>query len=296
MSVRGGGLCAKHSPGVMPESRYAANVPSTGRSVSSRQHPLVGRFREAARRPGETMLLDGAHLVAEAIAAGLTVDVTAIDRDALARPEVARLADMRGIGEVIIVTESVLDAMSPTRTPMGVVALARRPRHNPAGAISGDPPLIVVAVDVQDPGNLGALVRAAEAGGATAVVATIGSADAFGWKALRGSMGSAFRLPIVRVRDAFEALAAVRGASGLRVAATVPIDGVPMSHADLTGPLAILVGAEGAGLPDDVVAAADLRVSIPMAPGVESLNVAVATALLVYEAGRQRALQRSKAL
>jgi TrmH family RNA methyltransferase len=287
---------AEHCPEARRESRYAPKVPTSGRSVSSRQHPLVARFREAARRPGEAVLLDGVHLVAEAIAAGLTVDVTAFDRDALARPEIARLADMRGIGEVVIVTESVLDAMSPTRTPMGVVALARRPHHDPGGVMSGDPPLIVVAVDVQDPGNLGALLRAAEAGGATAVVATMGSADAFGWKALRGSMGSAFRLPIVRVRDAFEALATVRGASGLRVAATVPIDGVLMSHADLTGPLAILVGAEGSGLPDDVVAAADLRVSIPMAPRVESLNVAVATALLVYEAGRQRAIESTKAV
>jgi RNA methyltransferase, TrmH family len=266
------------------------NVPPTGRTVSSRQHPLVARFREAARRPGDTVLLDGAHLLAEAIAAGLIVDVAAFERAALADPEVARLAETSGIGEVVTVTDSVLAAMSPTRTPTGVVALARRPTTDPRRATDGPQPLVVVAVDVQDPGNLGALVRAAEAGGATAVIATIGSADAFGWKALRGAMGSAFRLPILRMRDAAGALATVRGVAGLRVAAAVPVDGEPMNNADLTGPLALVVGAEGSGLPEDLIASADLRVSIPMAPRVESLNVAVATALLVYEARRQRTL------
>jgi TrmH family RNA methyltransferase len=97
-------------------------------------------------------------------------------------------------------------------------------------------------------------------------------------------------LPIVRVRDAAEALSTVRSVAGLRVAATVLVDGVPMNEADLTGPLALVVGAEGSGLPEDFIAAADLQVSIPMAPRVESLNVAVATALLVYEARRQRSL------
>jgi TrmH family RNA methyltransferase len=155
-------------------------------------------------------------------------------------------------------------------------------------AIAGERPMVVVAVDVQDPGNVGALVRSAEAGGATGVVATSGSADPFGWKALRGAMGSAFRLPIARVADAGEAIALVRRVAGLRIAATVATQGVVMGQADLTGALALVVGSEGAGLPDEVVAAADLKVTIPMTPRVESLNVAVATALLVYEARRQR--------
>jgi TrmH family RNA methyltransferase len=101
-------------------------------------------------------------------------------------------------------------------------------------------------------------------------------------------MGSAFRLPIARVADAGEAIALVRRVSGLRIAATVATQGVVMGQADLTGALALVVGSEGVGLPDEVVAAADLSVTIPMAPHVESLNVAVATALLVYEARRQR--------
>jgi TrmH family RNA methyltransferase len=179
-------------------------------------------------------------------------------------------------------------AISPTRTPVGVVALADRPRIDPAAAVAGSEPLIVVAVDVQDPGNMGALIRSAEAGGATGVVATTGSADPFGWKALRGAMGSAFRLPIARVADAYDAMTLVRRVAGLRIAATVRSAGIAMNEADLTGALALFVGSEGTGLPDDVVAQAELRITIPMAPPVESLNVAAAAAVLVYEARRQR--------
>jgi TrmH family RNA methyltransferase len=263
-------------------------VPSTNRHVSSRQHPLVARFRDAVRRPGDTMLLDGPHLVAEALASGVLVEIAAFQRDALETQELSRLSRMGGIGNVVTVSDSVITAISPTRTPAGVVAIAHRPRVDPSAVLAGGRPLVVVAVDVQDPGNMGALVRSAEAGGATGVIATSGSADPFGWKALRGAMGSAFRVPIARVGDAGEAVALVRRVAGLRIAATVSSGGVSMRDADLTGPLALVVGREGSGLPDDVVANADLRVTIPMAPGVESLNVAVATALLVYEARRQR--------
>lgn len=234
------------------------------------------------------MLLDGPHLVAEALASGIPVEVAAFERDALSGDELTRLSNARGIGTVVTVSAAVMAAISPTRTPAGVVALAERPAIDPMAALAGSPPLVIVAVDVQDPGNMGALIRSAEAGGATGVIATSGSADPFGWKALRGAMGSAFRLPIARVGDAAAAMALVRRVAGLRTAATVSSNGVAMHEADLSGALALLVGSEGAGLPDDVVSQAELKVTIPMAPPVDSLNVAVATALLVYEARRQR--------
>jgi TrmH family RNA methyltransferase len=266
-------------------------VPSLPRHVSSRQHTLVARFRDA-RRSADVMLLDGPHLIAEALASGIAVEVAAFEREALRSQELSRLSHRRGIGEVVTVSGAVMTAISPTRTPVGVVALADRPRIDPAAAVAGSEPLIVVAVDVQDPGNMGALIRSAEAGGATGVVATTGSADPFGWKALRGAMGSAFRLPIARVADAYDAMTLVRRAAGLRIAATVRSEGIAMNEADLTGALALFVGSEGTGLPDDVVAQAELRITIPMAPPVESLNVAAATAVLVYEARRQRVVRR----
>jgi len=154
-------------------------------------------------------------------------------------------------------------------------------------------PLVVIAADVQDPGNFGALLRSAEAGGATGVIATESGADPFGWKALRGAMGSAFRLPVARVSDGAAAVALARS-HGLRVAAAIGRGGTPMSDADLTGPLALVVGGEGSGLLEALVTAADARITIPMTPPVESLNVSVAAALLVFEARRQRASHRDR--
>jgi TrmH family RNA methyltransferase len=119
------------------------------------------------------------------------------------------------------------------------------------------------------------------------VIATEAGADPLGWKAVRGSMGSVLRLPVIRVADAGAAMALVRS-HGVRCLAAVRHDGTPMDEADLTGPLAFLVGGEGSGLDRNVVDASDGRISIPMAPQVESLNVATAAALLVYESRRQR--------
>ena len=154
-------------------------------------------------------------------------------------------------------------------------------------------PLIVVAVDVQDPGNVGAIVRVAEAAGATGIVAAGVSANPFSWKALRGSMGSALRLPIVAGVAAGEAVDVSRS-GGCRIVAAVPRDGRPIVEADLVGPLAILIGGEGQGLPGPLVDAADERVTIPMQAPVESLNAAVTAALILYEARRQTMARKTR--
>jgi TrmH family RNA methyltransferase len=180
----------------------------------------------------------------------------------------------------------VLQAMSPARTPSGVVALAIPVPHGLDDVLCGDRALLAIAVDVQDPGNMGGIVRAAEAAGATGVIAAGASADPYGWKAVRGAMGSAFRLPIARVADAGEVVRACR-ARGLRVVAAT-LEGTPLDAVALDEPCAILLGAEGIGLPPHLIAAADLRLTIPMRPPVESLSVAVAAGIVLYEARRQR--------
>ena len=147
--------------------------------------------------------------------------------------------------------------------------------------------MVLMLSQVQDPGNVGAIIRAAEACGATGVVAGEGTADPFGWKALRGAMGSTFRVPVATGHTLAEAVAAAR-AAGLRVFATGARDGTPLAACDLRGPSAILFGGEGAGLPQDLQDASDERLTIPMRPPVESLNVAIAAALVLYEAARQR--------
>ena len=262
-------------------------------TITSRQNPLVARFRTAARGDvGGVILLDGAHLVADAIAASVAFQLAAVTPASRERDDVRALVDAleRAGVEVITVSASVMDAVSPVKTPSGIVALAERPMVDPDRLYDGTAALVVSAIDVQDPGNLGAIVRVAEAAGATGLVAAGGSANPFGWKALRGSMGSALRLPIASEMTAEDAVADARR-HGCRIIATVPRAGRSLFDVDLTGALQVLIGGEGRGLAASLTDAADERVTIPMQAPVESLNAAVTAALIVYEAHRQRGTQ-----
>jgi TrmH family RNA methyltransferase len=256
--------------------------------ITSRQHPLVHAFKDAARGD-DTMraLLDGWHLVHDAVDAGITLTAVAITGTPSSPRDTALVDRLARQTDVFAVTPSVMDAMSPVRTPSGIVALAIRHPSPLPRLFEPRPALIVLADDIQDPGNVGAIVRSVEAGGGTGVLFTGASADPWGWKALRASMGSTFRLPVASVRDATAAIDAVRRA-GLAVIATVPRAGVSPHEVDLRRSCALLVGAEGAGLGDELVRQADEALTIPMRAPVESLNVAVAAALLIYEARRQR--------
>ena len=254
--------------------------------ITSRQHPVVKTFRAVARGDATRALLDGWHLLHEAVASGMKVETVAV-ASAPNASDRALLERLSRDTEIIEVASSVMDALSPVRTPTGVAAVITRPSVEMTRVTQPTPALVVVAIDVQDPGNIGAMIRSAEAGGATGVVLAGASADPWGWKALRASMGSTFRLPVVRTTDSQHACAQLRDA-GLRLVATVPRDGDSMHAADLLEATAILLGGEGPGLSPALLDRADARVSIPMSAAVESLNVAVAAALLVYEARRQR--------
>ena len=265
-------------------------------TITSRQNPLVARFRAAARGDvGGLLLLDGAHLVADAVAARLTIQLAAVTPAALERPDIAAIvaALSRAGVEVAAVSAVVMDALSPVRSSSAIVAIAERPPSADDRIFGGVAPLAVIVVDVQDPGNVGAIVRVAEAGGASGVIAANGSADPFSWKALRGSTGSALRLPIVSGIEIDAAVADARS-HGCRIVATIPRDGRSLTDASLTGPVAVLIGGEGRGLSASLVETADERVTIPMQAPVESLNAAVTAALIVYEARRQRLATKTR--
>lgn len=250
----------------------------------------MARFRTAARGDvGGVMFLDGAHLVADALAATVAFQVAAVTPASRDEHDVRAIVDAleRGGVDVVTVSASVMNAVSPVRTPSGIVAIAECPVAEAGRIYAGPAALVIAAVDVQDPGNLGAIVRVAEAAGATGFIAAGGSANPFGWKALRGSMGSALRLPIASEVSAGEAVADARR-HGCLVIAAAPRDGRTLFDADLTGPIAVLIGGEGQGLASSLSEAADERVTIPMQAPVESLNAAVTAALIVYEARRQR--------
>jgi TrmH family RNA methyltransferase len=259
--------------------------------VRSRTNPLFKRLRalkSSARRGGELCLLEGPRLVDEALASGVAIAEAAASPRAEARAvTAATLAALRERGvPVRRLTESLFASLSEAETTQGLVALARRPVFDEDRLYDGTP-LVLVAMGIQDPGNLGGLLRTAEAAGATGAYLTEGSADPLSWKALRGSMGSALRLPHVRGLPAAAVLdrLAQRGIPAL--AATV--DGeTRYDTIDLTTPVALLFGPEGAGLRDSVARRARARLRIPLASSVESLNVGVAAGLVLFEAARQR--------
>ncbi|HXG88362.1 MAG TPA: RNA methyltransferase [Vicinamibacterales bacterium] len=246
-------------------------------------------FKAAAHGDDARALLDGWHLIEDALTADLAFETVALTRPPRTDHEVAIVSQLtrQSRAGVVYVSTAVMDALSPVRTPAGIVALVDRPELSLSGLFDHATPLIIVAVDMQDPGNVGAVIRSAEAGGASGVLFTGASADPWGWKALRAAMGSTFRLPTVHEPHAADACALLRE-QGIRLMATVPRDGIPMHHIDMTRPTALLLGGEGAGLDLRVVDLADDRITIPMQAPVESLNVAVATGVLVYEARRQR--------
>lgn len=259
--------------------------------ISSRQNPLVRRFRDlatgSARNPHD-VLLDGEHLVREALASDVRIEVAAVRADAH-DSRLQSLADdiADASGRVLRVTTAVLAAMSPVREPSGIVAIASLPRATLQSVLERQPQLVFLLHGVQDPGNVGAIVRASEACGATGIVAGEGCADPFGWKALRGSMGSSFRLPVAHKVPLVEAARAAR-ARGVRVLAAVARGGEPLPTVNLRKPVAILLGGEGPGLPDALLTLADGTLSVPMQQPVESLNVSIAAAVIAYEASRQR--------
>jgi RNA methyltransferase, TrmH family len=263
------------------------------RRVSSRQNPVVARFRELARRrgAGDRVLLEGEHLVTEALASGIAIDTVAIAERRLETAAAARLAERveRAGGDALRVSDPVMAALSPTREPSGIVAIARLAPSSLDDTVGASPQLLVVLAGVQDAGNVGAIVRAADGCGATGIVTTDGTADPFGWKALRGAMGSTFRVPVAVQQPLASTLDTLKR-HRIAIVAAVPRGGTALQNAQLHRPLAIVLGAEGAGLPDEIAKAASERVTIPMRPPVESFNVAITAALILYEAARQRSL------
>jgi TrmH family RNA methyltransferase len=231
------------------------------------------------------MLLDGEHLLQEALASAVQLDVVAV-AELLATNDAVLRASKAG-ARIVILTDAVWSAISPVRTPSGIAAIAVRPATSLDQVFERQPALVVMLHDVQDPGNVGAIIRAAEGCGATGLICNEHTADPFGWKALRGAMGSSFRLPIAAKQSLAKTIAIARSA-GLRIFATNARGGTPLPECDLRMPAAVILGGEGAGLPDELAEQADVRLTIPMQPPVESLNVAVAAALVSYEAARQR--------
>jgi TrmH family RNA methyltransferase len=263
------------------------------KKISSRHNAIVRAYRDLAREPdpaGARLLLDGAHLVREAHDAALIFESVVIASSRLeSNSEERWLAEVIAGGgvDVACASDHVFAALSPVRTPSGIVAIAHR-HPTTADAILEQARLFaLVVVDVQDPGNLGSLIRIAEAGGVTGMIVVGDSANPFSWKAVRGSMGSVLRLPLARALSIDTVMQDVRRTHTKAIAA-VPRGGWDPDAVDWQGRLALILGSEGHGLSPNVIAAAEERVTIPMESPVESLNVAASAAIMIYAARRTR--------
>ncbi len=261
--------------------------------ISSRANPRVKQLRAAfaghLRLAAGLVAIEGEHLLFEAMRSGLVFKTIFV-------------SERRGVPdwtpgnvELIELTDEVFASVVDTQSPQGIAALLVPPvwTIDDAVPVRSAAPLLLIAAGLQDPGNLGTLVRSAEAFGAAAVLTTAGTVSEWNQKALRASAGSVFRVPVVQV--AAGELAALK-TRGVRIlAAVAPESGagsdavsVAAHAADLTGGCALMIGNEGAGLSAEFLAIADARINIPTPGRVESLNASVAGSLLLYEASRQR--------
>ena len=301
----------------MPEpsiKRGVARVASAGERpdvIGSRENKWLRLFRAALRgtgpESGEAIGVESPKLVEEALRWGLEADAVLVSETGEAHLDrILRAASESEAGirreRIFRTTDKLFATCAGTETPQGVAALFRQPAWNlqdvlrgragAAGAFSGEAPLVMVLAGVQDPGNVGTILRSAEAFAATGAVATRGTADPWSPKALRASAGSALRLPLLRGMAAPVLLAQLKMHQVKIVAASLHAGGNAGSRETeqriLRGAAAIFIGGEGAGLAPEIEHAADARIAIPMNESVESLNAGVAASVLLYEAARQR--------
>ena len=241
------------------------------------------------RNGGGLAGIEGPNLIGEALRAGLRVECVFVAEGA------ESLLDGLGLPpetEILLLPRALLDSALTTEAPQPIAALIQPPDWTWAGLL-GDhqktAPLFVVLAGLQDPGNLGTILRSAEAFGANGVLSLPGTVSAWNPKAVRASAGSVFRVPLLAVSadECFTRLHEV-GVTILTTS-TSAVHGTQLAHrTNLAGPVALLIGNEGNGVPDELAAQADSAVTIPCPGPVESLNAAVAASLLLYEASRQR--------
>jgi TrmH family RNA methyltransferase len=256
---------------------------------SARVVAAVKLHRQVARRRAQRFLVEGAHLVEAASERGLIREVFVTEA---AAQRYAALLD-RQDAAVSLVTERAAKALSDTVTPAGVVAVCEAPRLGLDDVLAGGPKLIAVGVEIAEPGNAGTLIRIADAMGAAGVIFGGHSVDPYNGKCLRASAGSIFSIPVVVAPEIGATVDALQ-ASGLQVLATTVDGELSLDDVELVGPTAWLFGTESHGLSPQLAGQADNRVAIPMAGGAQSLNVAAAAAICLYQSARAQRLNSNR--
>jgi TrmH family RNA methyltransferase len=248
---------------------------------SARVAAAVKLHRHTGRRRAARFLAEGPNLVEAALRRGLVSEVFATEDAA------EKFAGLLTGAPLHLVTDKAAKLLSDTVTPVGLIAVCTIPDVAFADVLAAAPTLIAVPVGISEPGNAGTLIRVADAMGADAVVLAGDSVDPFNGKCLRASAGSIFSVPVVSDPDAVAVVACLKDA-GLQVLATVVDGSVTLDEVDLSAPTAWLFGPEAHGLPAEVVESATTGVRIPMPGHAESLNVASAAAICLYQSSARR--------
>jgi RNA methyltransferase, TrmH family len=280
-----------------PASQTAPNVQPRLRRIEGRHNPLVKQLRQAFSRAelteGGDCAIEGLRILEEAIRSGLRLSAVFFRESAQDRAE--RLLPQIGAHvETLLLPDRLFDSLVPSESPQGVAALVRlrefalddlmeRLQVGPIAVLAG----------LQDPGNLGTILRSSEAFGSAGVVLGEGTVSPFNSKVVRASAGSVFRLPMVHghgksTAGKLEEVAEKLRRQGVRLIATSSHKGTALDQADLKGSIALFFGNEGAGLPRELMAKMDEFISIPHTPLVESLNAGVAASIVLYEAAKPR--------
>ena len=268
------------------------------RLVQSKQNARLRELRKALASPGHSPHglagIEGPILIAEALRSGLLI------RTILVAQGFGHLLDdlhFPARTDILVMPRPLLESALTTPSPQPVAALVEPPDWTWAHLLDRHRkvvPLVVALAGIQDPGNLGTILRSAEAFGADGVLALPGTVSPWNPKCVRASAGSVFRLPVLSI-SAADCLMHLREA-GVRIWTTTTHEAEPADLVDLTAPVALILGNEGSGVPADLAAMADGRITIPCPGAVESLNAAVAASVLLYEAARQRSTRSSRLL
>jgi TrmH family RNA methyltransferase len=275
----------------MPQNNMASSNPPNERlrPIASRQNSLVKDLRKSFSQsvPADDgcVAIEGVKLVEEAIRSGLRIRAVFFSENARERAN-RLLPQLSHATETVLLPDDIFLSAVATETPQGVAALVHPLAATLEDLFLSETPLILGCAGLQDPGNLGTIIRSAEAFGASGVLTTDGTVSSSNPKVARASAGSVFRLPVIKLSTA-DALAALQENS-IRLAVTSSHKGRPVQEIDLTLRTAIFIGSEGQGVPRVLLDAADEAILIPHSPKVESLNAGIAASILLYEAQRQR--------
>jgi TrmH family RNA methyltransferase len=254
--------------------------------IRSRQNARLKDLRQRLLHPavGEDGLIaiEGDHLLQEAERSSLRFDTVFLREDRFAETGWHFPSHVK----VLTVAADAFDHACATDAPQGIAALVKAPQWTLDSLLAADEPRLLILAGLQDPGNLGTIIRSAEAFAASGVLLTPGSVSLWNQKALRASAGSSFRLPIVSLANV--SLLRTLAEKRIPMYACVADAGASIVDTDLRGPIAFIIGNEGAGIPNEILAFCDGSLHVPCPGHVESLNAAIAASIVLYEASRQR--------